>query len=52
MKHTIHVDRVNPKETQMTDLARTQLSALAKAAMFPALYAAFFAWSYALLLHV
>ena len=36
----------------MTDTVRTQLSALAKAAVFPALYVAFFAWSYALLLHV
>jgi hypothetical protein len=36
-------------EQTMSDISRTQLSALAKAAMFPALYVAFFAWSYALL---
>ena len=36
----------------MTDTIRTQLTALGKAAVFPALYVAFFAWSYALLLHV
>ena len=33
----------------MSDVSRIQLSALAKAAMFPILYAAFFVWSYALL---
>jgi len=33
----------------MSDLACTQLSALAKAVVFPILYVAFFAWSYALL---
>ncbi len=33
----------------MTDIACIQLSALAKAAIFPVLYVAFFAWSYALL---
>jgi len=33
----------------MSDISSTQLSALAKAAIFPVLYAAFFAWSYALL---
>jgi hypothetical protein len=33
----------------MTDLFRTQLSAIAAASVFPVLYAAFFAWSYALL---
>jgi len=36
-------------EQPMTDIACTQLSALAKAAIFPVLYIAFFAWSYALL---
>jgi hypothetical protein len=35
----------------MSDIVRTQWAALAKAALFPALYVAFFAWSYALLLH-
>lgn len=33
----------------MTDVTRTQYAALAKAFVFPALYVAFFAWSYALL---
>ena len=33
----------------MSDISCTQLSALAKAAIFPVLYVAFFAWSYALL---
>ena len=33
----------------MSDIVSTQLSALAKAAIFPILYVAFFAWSYALL---
>ena len=37
-------------EFQMTDIIRTQLAALAKAAVFPLAYAAFFGWSYALLL--
>jgi hypothetical protein len=36
-------------EQPMSNLACTQLSALAKAAIFPVLYVAFFAWSYALL---
>jgi len=33
----------------MSDVSYTQLSAVAKAATFPILYVAFFAWSYALL---
>ena len=33
----------------MSDVSFTDLSAFAKAAIFPALYVAFFAWSYALL---
>jgi len=33
----------------MSDVVCTELSALAKAAIFPVLYVAFFAWSYALL---
>jgi hypothetical protein len=33
----------------MSDIVYSQLSALTKAAAFPVLYAAFFAWSYALL---
>jgi len=36
-------------EQTMSDVSCTQLSALAKAATFPILYVAFFAWSYALL---
>jgi len=36
-------------ETTMSDVTFTDLSAFAKAAMFPVLYVAFFAWSYALL---
>lgn len=35
----------------MFNSVRTELSALAKAAVFPALYVAYFAWSYALLAH-
>lgn len=34
----------------MSDVVSTQLSALAKASVFPVLYVAFFAWSYAVLL--
>jgi hypothetical protein len=33
----------------MSDVSFTQLAALAKASVFPVLYVAFFAWSYALL---
>ncbi|MDB5397648.1 MAG: hypothetical protein JWM91_5154 [Rhodospirillales bacterium] len=33
----------------MSDVFFIQLAALAKASVFPALYVAFFAWSYALL---
>jgi hypothetical protein len=33
----------------MSDVSFAQISAFAKAAMFPVLYVAFFAWSYALL---
>jgi hypothetical protein len=36
-------------ETTMSDLSFTDFSAFAKAAIFPVLYVAFFAWSYALL---
>jgi hypothetical protein len=36
-------------ETTMSDVSFTQLSAFATAAMFPILYVAFFAWSYAML---
>ena len=36
-------------ETTMSDVSFTDLSAFAKAAIFPVLYVAFFAWSYALL---
>jgi hypothetical protein len=36
-------------EMTMSDVSFIQLSALAKAVMFPVLYVAFFAWSYALL---
>jgi hypothetical protein len=35
----------------MSDLTCTRVSALAKASIFPALYLAFFVWSYAVLLH-
>jgi len=35
----------------MSDVFSSQLSALAKASVFPVLYAAFFVWSYALLLN-
>ena len=34
----------------MSDVTCTQLSALAKASLFPVLYIAFFAYSYAVLL--
>jgi hypothetical protein len=33
----------------MSDVTCTQLSALAQASLFPVLFVAFFAWSYALL---
>jgi hypothetical protein len=36
-------------EMTMSDVSFTELSALAKAVVFPILYVAFFAWSYALL---
>lgn len=35
----------------MSDVSCSQLSALAKASVFPMLYAAFFVWSYAILLN-
>jgi hypothetical protein len=39
-----------PMELQMTDIIGAQVAALAKAALFPLAYAAFFVWSYAILL--
>jgi len=36
-------------EMTMSDVSFTDLTAFAKAAVFPVLYVAFFAWSYALL---